>query len=371
MTVIPGIFRYIEQPAESAKSSGRARGRCLCHRQETREGEDGMTTSIISTGKRITRARLSARAVSAAKSAAVGPHVRVAMVAVLLALCATVAVAQNTMVTIEGTITNAGTVPGISVGDRYAMQVSYNPTQAPTSNSFPGESYYTGYTLNATVYDKNGNQSFTADPDEQLFVQATDPYNFISLPCCTSTGAGFVLENSSVAFKNSALPTALTLANFNDTYTVFGNSAFGNITSVKVVNAPGAIPAFISVGNIDPNGKVPTYNGVPGAGVTNLDIAFPLTGITHGNAYVYTLAMQVINFTGSCTASFALTQEQLGKTVTLDSGSTKSFSCAPSDIYYWVFNGKTLPNSPGPATLTGTVTYGSSKATTSTTLTLQ
>jgi hypothetical protein len=57
--------------------------------------------------------------------------------------------------------------------------------------------------------------------------------------------------------------------------------------------------------------------------------------------------------------------------VTLDSAKDDSFSCGPGTIWYWVFSGKTIPDFPGPATLTGTVTYGSSKATTSTTVVIQ
>jgi hypothetical protein len=81
--------------------------------------------------------------------------------------------------------------------------------------------------------------------------------------------------------------------------------------------------------------------------------------------------LQDINFTGSCVASFELTQIQYNKTVTLDSGKTGTFSCGPGSGWAWDFSGKTIPDFPGPATLTGTVTYGSSKATTTTTVVFQ
>jgi len=289
-----------------------------------------------------------------------------------MAFCAATAVAQNTQVTIEGTITSVGSVSGIAVGDKYAMVVYYNPTQSPASTTGNQGAYYTGYTLNAVIDDTNGNQMFTAGSNEQLFVQDVGGDQFISTPCCSATGAGFVLIGNSSAFTSYALPTALALSDFIlESYTGFGNGALGSITSVKVTNTAGVIPAFITAGFTDPNGKVPTINGVSGSGVTNLDVAMPLTTLVVGTTYVYTIALQDVNFSGTCKASFKLTQVQFNKTVTLDSGSVESFNCAPGGAWAWAWGGKAIPNYLGPATLTGTVTYGSSTASTSTTLIIE
>jgi hypothetical protein len=290
----------------------------------------------------------------------------------VLALCAATAVAQNTQVTIEGTITSVGSVSGIAVGDKYAMVVYYNPTQSPATTVGSGDAYYTGYTLSAVIDDKNGNQTFTADSGEQLFVQDVGGDQFISTPCCSATGAGFVLIGNSSVFTSYALPTALTLADFNlGNYVAIGSGALGNITSVKVDNTAGVIPAFITAGFRDPNGKVPTLNGVPGSGVNNLDIAQPLTTLVHGTSYVYTIALQDVNFSGPCKTSFKLTQVQYNMTVTLDSQTNANFTCVPAGAWAWAFIGKTIPDFPGPATLTGTVTYGSSTSTTSTTVIIE
>src|SRR5271169_1521712 len=70
--------------------------------------------------------------------------------AIAAILCAATAQAQNTQVTIEGTITSVGTQPGITVGDKYSMVVYYNPSQAPSSTGDSG-AFYTGYTLNAVI----------------------------------------------------------------------------------------------------------------------------------------------------------------------------------------------------------------------------
>jgi hypothetical protein len=239
------------------------------------------------------------------------------------AFCAPTSHAQNTQVTIEGTITSVSSLPGVIVGDKYSMVLYYNPTQAPAS-TLNTTANYTGFTLNAVVDDKDGNQNFSADSGEQLAVNDVAGNNFFaSQPCCgSSTDAGFALvDTTGTAFKTTALPT--------------------------------------------------TLNGVAGSGITNLDISFPLTLLTHGSSYIYTIALQDVNFTGTCQASFTLTQIQSNKTVTLDTAKDPTFSCGPGTIWYWTFDGKTIPDYPGPATLTRTVTYGSSKATTSTTVVIQ
>lgn len=130
-------------------------------------------------------------------------------------------------------------------------------------------------------------------------------------------------------------------------------------------NAAAAAPPAIYVtsvtaGYVDPAHKVPTINGVPGALATNVDVAIPLALLTHGNIYVYSLTVQDNTFTGSCTASYSLTQVQGTKTVTLDTRAITTFKTAPGNVWLWVSQGKPIPNSPGPATLTGSVKCGTS-----------
>jgi hypothetical protein len=294
------------------------------------------------------------------------------IVAIAAVLSASTAQAQNTQVTIEGSITSVGSVPGIIVGDKYSMVVYYNPTQAPAS-TMGALASYTAFTLNAVVDDKDGNQNFSAESGEQLEVRDGPTNNlFVSGNCCNSpAAAAFELgdnTNGTPPFKTNALPTALNLKDFDSAIVLFGDTASGSnaqgsITSIRVVDTAGVIPAFISAGAIDPNGKVPAANVVPGSGVNNLDISFPLMLLTHGNSYVFTVALQDIDFTGTCQASYTLTQIQFNKTVTLDSAKDGTFSCNPGTIWFWTFTGNPIPDFPGPATLTGTVTYGTTKAT--------
>jgi hypothetical protein len=134
---------------------------------------------------------------------------------------------------------------------------------------------------------------------------------------------------------------------------------------------PGVLPAFITAGRIDPNGKVPALNAVPGAGVSHLDLSFPQTILTQGTSYWYLVALNDYNFTGTCVVSFKLTQVQSGKTVTLDSGTVKSFSCSANTAWAWAAVGNPIPNSPGIAKMTGSVKYGTATASVKTTVLLQ
>ena len=127
----------------------------------------------------------------------------------------------------------------------------------------------------------------------------------------------------------------------------------------------GVLPTVIAAGAIDPNGKVPAINGVAGAGVDNLDLAFPQVVLVHGHFYTYAFGTQNTSYSGKCTWSFTLKQ---GST-TLDSGTLeKNHACTPGSYYAWLLNGKAIPNSPGLATLTGTVSFGGNKASLSVTV---
>jgi hypothetical protein len=121
---------------------------------------------------------------------------------------------------------------------------------------------------------------------------------------------------------------------------------------------PAMLPTSVTAGLIDPAGKVPTINGVPGSKVTNLDVSFPLALLVHGTRYVYSITVQDNSYTGSCTVSYSLTQVQNRKKVTLDSAKITTFKTSPGNIWLWVATGKAIPDSPGLATLTGSFKCG-------------
>ena len=119
---------------------------------------------------------------------------------------------------------------------------------------------------------------------------------------------------------------------------------------------PVVVPTLVVATYPDPNGKVPVINGVPGAGVVNLDLGFPTSLLTHGKFYEYIVGFSDTTFSGNCTVTYKLTQIQAGKTVTLDTAS-RSVATTPGD-WAWAFVGKAIPASPGLATLTGTTKCG-------------
>jgi hypothetical protein len=56
----------------------------------------------------------------------------------------------------------------------------------------------------------------------------------------------------------------------------------------------------------------------------------------------------------------------------LDSGVlNKKWDCSTGDLWGWTIYSHTIPNSPGQATLTGTVSYGTQKATMSVPVVIQ
>lgn len=132
---------------------------------------------------------------------------------------------------------------------------------------------------------------------------------------------------------------------------------------------PVVLPTLVLATPPDPNGKVPVINGVPGAGVTNLDVGFPTSLLKHGNFYVYLVGFSDTTFSGNCAVSFKLTQIQAGKTVTLDSNS-RIVAITPGD-WAWALAGKAIPTSPGAATLTGTTKCGTATGSIHSTVFLQ
>jgi hypothetical protein len=116
--------------------------------------------------------------------------------------------------------------------------------------------------------------------------------------------------------------------------------------SASAQTLPAMFPTSITAGLPDPAGKVPTINGVPGSQVENLDVAFPLALLTHGNRYVYSVTVQDNSYSGLCTVSYALTQLQNGKKVTLDSAVITKFKTAPGNIWLWVIWERRSPTRP-------------------------
>jgi hypothetical protein len=142
--------------------------------------------------------------------------------------------------------------------------------------------------------------------------------------------------------------------------------------AARAKKPPALMAAFVTLGVLDPNNVIPTVDGVPGAGIDNLDIAFPLTAVAHGTVYVVQVAAQDLTYNGSCSITYELDQKQKGVNVVLDSGTINgTFACKPGTTFAVGNRTHAIPNSPGAATLTGTITYGSKTATTTLPLFIQ
>jgi len=121
-------------------------------------------------------------------------------------------------------------------------------------------------------------------------------------------------------------------------------------------NPPGYV-AFVVAGALDP--ALPAFNAVAGARVNNVAIANPTNVLVAGQTYLYSVWSHDEAVTGTCKTSYALTQTIGGVKTVLDSRLIKSYNCVPNTDWLWVTGGKVIPNSPGPAVLSGTVKFGS------------
>jgi hypothetical protein len=147
---------------------------------------------------------------------------------------------------------------------------------------------------------------------------------------------------------------------------ICGTAAAAFLSADIATSAPttptGVVITSITAGRIDPALKVPTYDGVAGAEVDNADLSMPQAILVHGQQYSFVLTSQNTTFSGTCKDSYKLTQVQGGKTVVLQSATIiKSYDCTPGTYWMYYYYGKPIPAAPGPATLIGTVTYGTSK----------
>jgi hypothetical protein len=126
----------------------------------------------------------------------------------------------------------------------------------------------------------------------------------------------------------------------------------------------GIIVTSASVGAIDPNGKVPTTNGVPGAGVLNWDIATPTALLNVGGKYKFAMTFHDLAYTGSCSVVVKFSQSQGGKNVVLKKITIFGQNCAAGTVYVASADTGAMPNAPGPVNLSVNVLYGSQKSNT-------
>ncbi len=120
--------------------------------------------------------------------------------------------------------------------------------------------------------------------------------------------------------------------------------------------APGVI-TYAVIGSADPDKKLPMLNGVPGAGVSNVDVAVPVYILKHGVVYEVTIGVQNYTYAGTCVVSYALGAGATGST-NISNYSTGSYACPASTLWTFPFPVAVIPNMPGAALLTATVKFG-------------
>lgn len=64
---------------------------------------------------------------------------------------------------------------------------------------------------------------------------------------------------------------------------------------------------LLVAGEVDPNGILPAFNGVPPAGTSNWDVALPTSVLAVGHQYEFDMLANDENFSGPCKAFFELT----------------------------------------------------------------
>jgi hypothetical protein len=125
----------------------------------------------------------------------------------------------------------------------------------------------------------------------------------------------------------------------------------------NVAHAQPGVITYAVIGAADPDKKVTTLNGVPGAGVSNVSVALPSYILKHGVVYTVTIGAQNYTYTGTCVAKYALGSGVTGAT-NISTWSTSPFNCPATSLWTFPFPVSVIPNTPGPALLTATITYG-------------
>ena len=114
------------------------------------------------------------------------------------------------------------------------------------------------------------------------------------------------------------------------------------VHSFDVPRNSAVVLTSITAGEVDPNGVVPTLNGVAGAGTNNWDIPIPLSALDKNSAYSFSATFQDLSYTGSCRVVFKLLQDQGGEAVKLAGSEIFSTACTPD----WFSLGIATPRFP-------------------------
>jgi hypothetical protein len=139
------------------------------------------------------------------------------------------------------------------------------------------------------------------------------------------------------------------------------------LTALAIAVAPVAAQAQVYVTSIiavfpDPDGKVPAFNVVPGAGIPTWSNGLAQAVLTHGVTYNYCMSIGTGTANGKASVAFRIVR---GQTV-LQSGTiltANQFTLTSNGVWYLCAGFHQAPNSPGAANLLGIVNYTAKGAT--------
>jgi hypothetical protein len=135
------------------------------------------------------------------------------------------------------------------------------------------------------------------------------------------------------------------------------------VHSFDVSQNSAVVLTSIIAGDVDPNGVVPTPNGVAGAGTNNWDVPIPQSALDKNSAYSFSATFQDLSYTGNCRMIFKLQQDQGGRTVNLAGAEIFSAACTPGLVFLGHRNSQISTKAvASPAMLIGTVIFGSEKS---------
>ncbi len=113
----------------------------------------------------------------------------------------------------------------------------------------------------------------------------------------------------------------------------------------------------------DPNGVLPAFNIVPGAGIPSWSSGLAQSVLTHGQSYEYCVSLASGTAVGKASVAYKITR---GTAVIQSETFVKpsQYSVGSGGVWYYCAGYHVLPNSPGAATLTGVATFTATGTTT-------
>ncbi|HWA88903.1 MAG TPA: hypothetical protein VG889_02635 [Rhizomicrobium sp.] len=133
---------------------------------------------------------------------------------------------------------------------------------------------------------------------------------------------------------------------------------------------PPVVLTSLTMGETDPNAKVPTVNGVPDAGTLNWDVAMPVAAMIVGRRYTVTATFHDFAYDGACNTQVTMSRKLRHKQVVLRQTALGPGTCASGKVFLMAGDFGIAPDAPGPVTLSIVLHFGDATATTKVPMTI-